>query len=59
MIDIFLLIVVIILAIVLIGLNIYLMIYYSHPADRGIGEAIWPKIVVVYKSHQLPCRSSV
>jgi len=45
--DVFLLVVVIILAIILVGVNIYLLIYYSHPDDQGFGESIYPKIVVV------------
>ncbi len=45
--DIVLLIVVIILALVLVGLNIYLLAYYSHPDDEGFGVSIWPKIVAV------------
>ena len=55
--DIVLLVVVIILAIVLVGLNIYLLAYYSHPDDEGFGVSIWPKIVVVsifVISHALP-----
>ena len=47
MIDIFLLIVVIILALILIGVNIYLLVYYSHPDDEGFGASIWPKCIVV------------
>eukprot|EP00826_Nyctotherus_ovalis_P011973 TRINITY_DN1311_c0_g1_i7.p3 TRINITY_DN1311_c0_g1~~TRINITY_DN1311_c0_g1_i7.p3 ORF type:complete len:194 (-),score=53.83 TRINITY_DN1311_c0_g1_i7:1092-1673(-) len=47
MIDVFLLIVVILLAIILVGVNIYLLIYYSHPDDQGFGESVYPKIIVV------------
>ena len=45
--DIVLLVVIIILALVLVGLNIYLLAYYSHPDDEGFGVSIWPKIIAV------------
>jgi len=45
--DIFVLIVVIILALLLIAVNIYLVIYFIHKDDTGVGQAILPKIVVV------------
>ena len=48
--DIVLLIVVIFLALVLVGINIYLLAYYSHPDDEGFGLSIWPKVVVVLSS---------
>ena len=45
--DVFLLVVVIILALVLIGMNIFLLTYYIHTEDTGFGQQCWPKIVVV------------
>jgi LMBR1 domain-containing protein 1 len=30
-----------------VGVNIYLLIYYSHPDDQGFGDSIYPKIIVV------------
>eukprot|EP00826_Nyctotherus_ovalis_P047688 TRINITY_DN5521_c0_g1_i2.p1 TRINITY_DN5521_c0_g1~~TRINITY_DN5521_c0_g1_i2.p1 ORF type:complete len:113 (+),score=14.81 TRINITY_DN5521_c0_g1_i2:103-441(+) len=45
--DIVLLILVILLALALIAVNIYLLMYYSHPDDHGFGISIWPKILVV------------
>lgn len=41
------LVVVIFLAIVLIFLNIYFLMYYCNPDDEGFGLSIWPKIIVV------------
>lgn len=45
--DVVLLIMVIFLALALVGVNIYLLMYYSHPDDHGFGVSVWPKILVV------------
>lgn len=47
MMDIFMLVMTIILAVLLIVVNVYLLAYYSHPEDRGFGSAFICKVVVV------------
>jgi hypothetical protein len=46
--DVVLLVVTILLALILVGVNIYLLVYYSHPDDEGFGASWWPKIIVVF-----------
>ena len=47
MIDVFLLVMVAILAVVLIITNVYLLAYYCHPDDAGFGSGFFCKLVVV------------
>lgn len=45
--DWFLIIVILILAVVLLGVNFYLLALYCHPEDRGWGSSLFCKILVV------------
>ena len=45
--DVFLLIVVIIMAIAAIGINTYITIHLSHPEDTGFAGSWFPRIIIV------------
>jgi LMBR1 domain-containing protein 1 len=45
--DVFMLVMTIILAVLLLIVNIYLLAYYCHPDDRGFGNALICKLVVI------------
>lgn len=47
MMDIFMLVITVVLSVILIIANIYLLAYYCHPDDRGFGNALICKIVVI------------
>ena len=43
----YLIVVIVVMAIVLLAINIYLMILYIHPDDKGWGTAIYCKVLIV------------
>ena len=45
--DAFLLISIIIIAIILLIANTYILIWYIHPDDKGFGDSLFPKLLVV------------
>lgn len=47
MVDVLMIVFICLVSVALIIANIYLLAYYCHPDDRGVGAAVFSKIVVV------------
>ena len=43
----YLIVLIVVMAVVLLGVNIYLLALYIHPDDKGWGSALYTKILVV------------